>query len=194
MKKKFACNAAEVSEFGAGESGHVSAQTESDQVEVAVVGAEHVVEGADHERHLAADESRVDGSARVIRQRGAVLPVDAHHVRLGLDDQLEIVNNDCEEVIAIGNFRRKREINAKLTTRMRASRISLAQTRVHDEPKPWIITLVGSEALNGAPATDVALLYVIKCGTSRSRFRVDAVEYSRNLVAISSGGDGSMSR
>ena len=80
------CNATEVEEFSSGESGDVGAETESDEVEIAVLRTGQLVEGVDEQRHLAADQTRVDGGAHVIRQIGTVLPVDADHVHIALDN------------------------------------------------------------------------------------------------------------
>ena len=73
-----------VAHFRSCESGHMSSQTETDQVEVAVLGARHVVQLADQLAHVTAHQSRVVSRTFVVGQIGSVLPVDAYHVDIFL--------------------------------------------------------------------------------------------------------------
>ena len=91
--------------------------------------------------HLLPDQPGVHGSPHIIGINCSSGPVDAYHVAV-------LLCNDENSFF-----------ESRLTTARNERRISLAQTLSHEEPKPWMITLVGEEALKKLLLTVVTLLY-----------------------------------
>jgi hypothetical protein len=84
MFSKQTSNAANVAEFGSSESSHVSSQAEADEMKIAVLGAQHTVDGVDQKCHLPADQTGVNCRSNVIGQIGSVFPIDANDIDVSL--------------------------------------------------------------------------------------------------------------